>query len=264
MHALGVSTTYQLSPINFEPAVVLVADDIDSNRDLLREVLIRTGLTVVEASNGHEAVIISESHRPAVVLMDIRMPLMDGFEAIRRLKENPNTAETPVIALTASTTMETLAEIKRSGFVSSLSKPINLNDLLQELSRFIKRAAGAEVGFQNDNTPLQYESAAYRKIKDRAGLLWTLENTILPAWQQLQGAIEIAEIEGFVVEIRKLAERHELPALVAYADQLAEAIQHFDIMEIEEALAGFSTILELLNDNTLVINGSSLVSEGGP
>ena len=93
---------FDLQNVLFEKAAVLVVDDIKSNRTLINELLSGAGFEVIEAENGQEALLFTEEYHPDIILMDIRMPVMDGFEATRRLKNNPNTKDIPIIALTAT------------------------------------------------------------------------------------------------------------------------------------------------------------------
>ncbi len=130
--------TFNLKTMSFEKAYVLVVDDVKFNRILIREYLVQVNLDVVEAENGREALIFTEKYHPALILMDIRMPEMDGYDATRKLKENPSTKDIPVIALTASIAPDTRQKIMTLGFDGYLSKPVNSHDILKELSHYLK------------------------------------------------------------------------------------------------------------------------------
>jgi signal transduction histidine kinase len=129
---------FSLKNISFEKTYVLVVDDVKFNRILIREQLIQVNLDIIEAENGQEALTLTEKYQPALILMDIRMPEMDGYEATRKLKENPNMKDIPVIALTASVAPETIQNIMTLGFDGYLSKPVNSHDLLKEFSHYLK------------------------------------------------------------------------------------------------------------------------------
>jgi PAS domain S-box-containing protein len=100
MPAAVQDNSFDSNNIIFEKVLILVVDDIESNRNLIKEYLSRVNFEVVSAENGQEALLFVEEYHPALILMDIRMPKMDGYEATKRLKDNPNTVEIPVIALT--------------------------------------------------------------------------------------------------------------------------------------------------------------------
>ena len=118
------------------PVRVLVVDDLPDNRRLLHDVLQPAGFTVLQANNGEEALAQFNLHAPHVVLMDMRMPVMDGYEATRRIKATPQGARTPVIAVTASALEDDRQAIMDCGVDVYLSKPIvplHLFTKLQEL-----------------------------------------------------------------------------------------------------------------------------------
>jgi len=92
----------QLNQIYFESALILVVDDIESNREVICECLSQANLKVLEANDGQTGVLLAQESQPDLILMDLRMPVMDGYDATKQLKQNPITQKIPVIALTAS------------------------------------------------------------------------------------------------------------------------------------------------------------------
>ncbi|MCP4717410.1 MAG: response regulator, partial [Deltaproteobacteria bacterium] len=111
--------SFNLDNISFETARVLVADDVESNRRLLQEMLPRVNLVVLTAENGQEALHIAGEHMPDVIIMDIKMPVMDGYEAAKSLKNRPKTKDIPIIVLSASSTVEQKEKILESGFFAA-------------------------------------------------------------------------------------------------------------------------------------------------
>jgi two-component system cell cycle response regulator len=108
---------------------VLVVDDDEDSRRLLTHLLERTGCQVVAADSGRAAIQALSSHEVDVVLLDVMMPKMDGFEVCRELKRTPATATLPVILITAKDDMETRAEGMNLGVSEFLAKPVNKNEL---------------------------------------------------------------------------------------------------------------------------------------
>lgn len=127
------------SAFEFAPARILVADDLKLNRLLLRQFLDNPAFTLDEAENGQAALEIIRRHRPDLVLLDMRMPVMDGAELMRRLKTDATLATIPVIVVSASAMQEEEAEAKSVGCDGYLRKPVQRDALLQEISRFLKR-----------------------------------------------------------------------------------------------------------------------------
>ena len=123
---------------------ILIAEDNPVNRELLRELLEMRGHTVVEACDGEEALRVIEQTRPDLVLLDIGMPLLDGFGVIRKIRENPRFASMPVVAVTAYAMQGDREKILSSKFDGYLSKPVDARSLVQELDRVLSQQGEQE------------------------------------------------------------------------------------------------------------------------
>ena len=124
---------------------ILIAEDNPVNRELLRELLEMRGHTVTEACDGEEALRVIEQTQPDLVLLDIGMPLLDGFGVIRKIRENPRFASMPVVALTAYAMQGDREKILSAKFDGYLSKPIDARSLVQELDRVLSQQGDQEV-----------------------------------------------------------------------------------------------------------------------
>lgn len=120
---------------------VLIAEDNAVNRELLRELLELRGCTVLEACDGQEALQMIEQTQPELLLLDIGMPVMDGFAVIRRIRENPRLAKLRVVAVTAYAMRGDQERILNSGFDGYLSKPVNPSFLAEELARVLAKCS---------------------------------------------------------------------------------------------------------------------------
>ncbi|MCP3933101.1 MAG: response regulator, partial [Bacteroidetes bacterium] len=129
---------FQLDNTTFEEAIILIVDDIASNREMMQEMLSKIGFKAITAENGKNALEVINETRPDLILMDIRMPVMDGITSTMKIKANPETENIPVLALTASTSVEDKEEIMEKGFDDFLTKPILVNELLSVLSQYFK------------------------------------------------------------------------------------------------------------------------------
>lgn len=140
---------------------VLIAEDNPVNRELLRELLELRGCTVVEACDGQEALRIIEQTPPELLLLDIGMPVMDGFAVIRRIRENPRFAKLPVVAVTAYAMRGDRERILNSGFDGYLSKPVNPSSLAEELDRLRNKSnQSANPGEADQGQPAKKKRAA--------------------------------------------------------------------------------------------------------
>ncbi|MBZ5570360.1 MAG: response regulator [Acidobacteriia bacterium] len=125
---------------------VLIAEDNPVNRELLRELLEARGYVVVEACDGEEALRAIEETQPDILLLDLGMPVLDGFATVRRIRENPALAPLPVLAVTAYAMQGDRERIVAAGFDGYLSKPINASKLFQEMERLLARRQSAKAG----------------------------------------------------------------------------------------------------------------------
>src|SRR3982074_1402554 len=130
---------------------ILIAEDNPVNRELLRELLEMRGHTVGEACDGEEALRIVEQSQPDLVLLDIGMPLLDGFGVIRKIRENPRFASMPVVAVTAYAMRGDREKILSSKFDGYLSKPVDARSLVQELDRVLN-LRGEQASSANQNS----------------------------------------------------------------------------------------------------------------
>ncbi len=140
-------------PRDARPRRVLVVDDNPVNRRLARGLLERGGYEVVEAANGEEALAVLERERDAIdlVLMDVQMPVLDGLEATRRIRRMPGLGELPVVALTAHALAGDREECLAAGMDDYLSKPLNREELLATVARWLRRARGGRRAVQDSN-----------------------------------------------------------------------------------------------------------------
>ncbi len=120
---------------------ILVVEDNPDNREIMSLVLRHRGYAVVEAEDAETALELVGDERPDLVLMDISLPCMDGFEATARLRERPDTAQVPVIAVSAHAFMEERRAAEEVGFDSYLTKPVAPSRIVEEVDRFLGRAA---------------------------------------------------------------------------------------------------------------------------
>jgi CheY-like chemotaxis protein len=120
---------------------VLIAEDNAVNRELLRELLEARGYAVVEACDGQEALHMIELTQPDLLLLDISMPVLDGFAVVRKIRENPRLASLPVVAVTAIAMQGDRQRILNSNFDGYLSKPVDSRSLAGELERLLSKQA---------------------------------------------------------------------------------------------------------------------------
>jgi two-component system cell cycle response regulator DivK len=115
---------------------ILVVDDTDWNRDLLVQ-LLEEDYTVLQAVDGEQGVKVTEQEKPDLILMDLGMPVMDGWEATRRIKAHDQLKQIPIIAVTSHAMVGDEIEARKAGCDDYLSKPIDEDLLLQKIRKFL-------------------------------------------------------------------------------------------------------------------------------
>jgi len=118
--------------------LILVVEDNDKNRKLVRDVLTFKGYEIIEAETGEEGVHLAQERHPSLILMDIRLPGIDGMEALRQLRAEPTTREIPVMAMTASVMSEDRRRVMGAGFDAYQGKPIQVNDFLAAVAQTLE------------------------------------------------------------------------------------------------------------------------------
>ncbi len=119
--------------------LILIVEDNANNRLLVRDVLQATGYETVEAETAEEGIRLALERQPALILMDILLPTMNGMEALRRLREEPMTRHIPVIAVTASVMDQDRSKIMTAGFDDYVMKPINVKAFLDSVRTALER-----------------------------------------------------------------------------------------------------------------------------
>ena len=124
---------------------VLLVEDNEDNRIIYTTVLRHVGYDVIEALDGVEAIALARSAKPDLILMDISLPHIDGWEATRVLRQDPDTSSIPIIALTAHALQDDRERAVQMGFTSYLAKPVEPRAVVAEVKRWIG-GGGATTG----------------------------------------------------------------------------------------------------------------------
>jgi CheY-like chemotaxis protein len=201
---------------------VLLADDNAPNRNWVKQLLQLIGCQVRAAANGEEAVRLWDEWRPGMILMDLQMPVLDGFEATRRIKASPGGAETVVIALTATVLEESQRAILAAGAADLLGKP------MEERLLFEKMHAHLGVNFL-------YETNA---VAEPAGGAAGAPECPPAAVAQLppalragmRDAIANGDLEGFGALLQPVSTQH--PALARFLRSLAEQYDYDNLLRL--------------------------------
>ncbi len=234
------------SDIVFKDAVILAVDDIESNLNLIIENFNNTSIRVIGAQNGQKAILFAREYQPDLILMDIKMPGMDGYEVTRVLKKDEQTRDIPVIAVTASITENRLKNPAEFGFSGFLRKPVSKANLYREIGRFIEFEIVEPAGEPLDSIILDIESFSEEMISRLPEITKQIEIDFLPIWESLQKKQPVAEVKQFGSDIQELGIKNGIDILAEYGATLVEYIEAFDVFNIRSVLGHFPGILESL------------------
>lgn len=255
--------TLHPNSLQFEPATILIADDIETNRNLVKEYLEGYDFKFLEATTGQEVLELVEQHAPDLILMDIRMPVLDGYEAAKRLKADQRNNLIPIIALTAAGMKGTEDWFLKvcDGY---LRKPISRSQLIWELTRYLKHNREdktIETGFQMAPTYHHGEESSEIALSKQAEeTAWleahTLENLPellavlegeLGVWQSLTQVLMIDAIQQFAVQMRELGEQYHYLPLKAWGEDLHFHADQFDIELLPQTLEQYPELIKSLS-----------------
>ena len=124
--------------------LILIIEDNEKNRKLCRDVLQVKGYKTIESETAEEGLKLAAEHSPALILMDIQLPGMDGITEMKQLKAEPKTKSIPVIAITASAMTHNRTTMLAEGFDGYQTKPISLKDFLREVQRVLLAGGSSE------------------------------------------------------------------------------------------------------------------------
>lgn len=119
-------------------ARVLIVEDSDDNRQILRDLLTNAGFEVVEAIDGAAGVAMASQTHPDIIIMDVQLPVLDGYEATRRIKADPDLSGIPVIAVTSFAFTEDEKASRAAGCDGYIAKPFSPGNLLSVVRKFLQ------------------------------------------------------------------------------------------------------------------------------
>jgi len=230
-------------------AHLLVVDDHQLNRELIAGLFAGTHHRLDFGINGREAVTLSRSLKPDVVLMDIRMPVMDGRAALQEIRATPGLELLPVIAVTASSFAAEEDDLRRhfSGYVR---KPFTTQALFDELALFLPRIPGEATSASPSAEALPPGTA----LESTTG--WAEMTVVLHAlkssdWPGVRDSMAMSEVHGFAARLKLLGEAASCGPLSQYSFALSGLAERYDAVGLETELARFPQLVSEIEQSTV-------------
>jgi PAS domain S-box-containing protein len=221
-----------LKEIQFKNPLIIIAEDISINRKVLKGFLKPFNVTIIEAENGEECINIARKNRPDIILMDMQMPIMDGYTASNILKLDNDLKDIPIIAITASGSQ--LNKEKFNSIVNDfLLKPVFKFDLLELLIKYLPY----ERTIEKNKTPIErslisISSEEILPIEDKTELL----QSFMPQILRIQKSLILDELTEFVNRLETFANNKNISKLKEFCSQLNISIETFNVDSIYKIL----------------------------
>lgn len=226
--AANASTT-QAIPLQerciFQGGHVMVVDDVQVNCRLIKDFFRTTPVRISTAANGKEALELLRQEKPDLILMDLKMPIMDGYEATAIIKQDPDLADIPVIAMSASVLS---FDKTKSLFDGALAKPFQIMDLEQEMARFLKHQYSSQ-------PPATLAQKAHLTLDSLPPDLTKKIHAILIRHDKKSGNLSDAARLGH--EIEQLGQDEKHPDLAQIGKNLNASAVKFDVLRVEQLMA---------------------------
>ncbi|MBK9392008.1 MAG: response regulator, partial [Bacteroidetes bacterium] len=228
--------------IVFEPGNIFVIDDVKINIEAIEILIAGEGLEVKSASNGEEALEKLKDYKPDLILLDLKMPGMDGYEVARRIKSDKVLSKIPVIAFTASVfSVDTV--VKSENFDGQLLKPVRKSDLINVLARFLKHRVIRDNRNEESHDPLVDENISEETLQNIPEIIDLLEKKMVPKWTVINGQLILFRIEEFAKELEEISSKYDLGILKSYSLKLLKELELVDLISIKETLNVFPDLI---------------------
>ncbi len=245
----GTNIEIQIDPaeIVFEEAVILIADDVEHNRSYLRDALKNTKLKIVEAGNGSAAYNIAKEILPDLIITDIRMPKMDGFQLLNKIKADKKLKHIPVIAYSASILKAQKERIHTSEFVGLLIKPVKVTELYLELMNILPYKSTREL----EPVKLLPKVDLIGEITNLPELINSLGSDLYTTWKTFAVKQPIGGIRDFGSNLVQLGTHHNSSIMKDYGSELINAADNYNIVAILKLIGKYPSIIENLKDSSI-------------
>lgn len=246
------------APISLESLVkghILVVDDVELNRLLIKGYLEDyPNIKITEATNGQDAIQYIYKHTFSLVLMDIRMPVMDGHQATHILRKMEEFKNIPIIATTASV-MKEKTEVLNQQFDGILAKPVQRDELFSVLTQYLKTTdTQVEQAIQvNEETVIDKshieEEITHIDTSQAYELYQAILPEIYPLWAEVCKTLTINDVEYLAEKISQLAIQYNYMPLISWSDRLKFQVIMFDMEAISASLGYFGELFEYLKEH---------------
>jgi CheY-like chemotaxis protein len=225
------------------PATLLVVDDNETNCQLIEGMFAGSHHRLVFGTSGEEAVAKARELKPDILLLDVRMPGMDGHKALTEIRKIPGLEFMPVIAITASNLLNEENSTKES-FSGYVRKPFSKRELLDELGDFLPRHTKTESAREAASADRIARPSA--NVMPSPELMSKLRELVIEPWPAIRDSVAVNESKTFARGLEGLGQRWQCEPLVHYARKLLLDAENYALTDLEKHLGEFAALVEQL------------------
>jgi len=237
----------------FKDSKILVADDNENNRLFLSEYLRELEVHVIEATNGKEVLTCLEKNSVDIIIMDLKMPVMGGLEAIQLIRSNDKFNSIPVFAVTASVITTNEEEILKLGFNEYIIKPVDLKVLKSALMKYLKYSKkemdfeeSGYVDYEGFNSIITKLEKSSKKIIKLGDFKEIIEGKVFMFWTKISKQQSTRNIDEFRDLLSDVSEQFNLRELLKYGDKIKQHYENFEIDKVRQGLNLFGEYIEFV------------------
>jgi len=223
-----------LKNIRFKNPCLLIAEDVLSNRQIVKGYLEKYNISIIETENGEDCINAARRNLPDIILMDMQMPVMDGYTAMNIIRSDKELKNIPIIALTASGMKK---EKDKLGNIANdyLLKPMFKYELLELLVKYLPYESIPEIE-RADNVNMNALTSLVNQEKLPLAIKVEMEQRFMPAMLKLQKTLNFDDLIDFGNKLEKYAEEHSINQMEEYCTRLNESITTFNVDKIYASL----------------------------
>ena len=214
---------------SFTGETILVVDDIETNRYLLKEWLTKSGIRVILAGNGCEALKACELKKPDLIITDIDMPVMDGIEATAKLKENPETSSIPIIVISASN----IDGLPQDAFDDFLLKPVNPGQLLDKIAKLLQNESREEI---DSSIEKEVDHLSLHSLNPE--VVAEISNVLSPLLIKVESSLVISDVKSLAQKLITIGQKYQIEFLIAQGKELMGYAECYDIVKMKLKING--------------------------
>jgi signal transduction histidine kinase/CheY-like chemotaxis protein len=222
---------------------ILIADDIEDNRNLLKEYLAGTESNIIETVNGREVLDVLNETMPDIIILDYKMPVLDGVETIKEIRKK--NIEIPIIVLSASALPETEFNAKRAGCNQFLRKPISKKEFIANLIEYLP----TKLTCYNTKKPETEKLLDDFQINVPKEMMNELVENFLHEWEEIKDSFVITKYRDFIKKLDMLSEKYKSSSCKKWIDEISIELDSFRLNQVKEKFSEFDKLVEQIKSN---------------